>query len=195
MTAVFVLPVFDRLEVVDEVAQRAPLFRFGLKESPLDLSGVEPQKVADGIVLSVRPAFVQFAQRHAVEPHMRPVHRITGVGPSFDDVGDATTMTGVELHDGRSDALRHPHPSGQQFAPGHMDVVPDPDILVAGLRQFPRHPQCRREQPRRQCRTAERPLFIEESDQPLHIVGRDVFGQLARQVVRVPVSHASGIHP
>jgi len=77
------------------------------------------------------PRFSGLLKGDTIEADMRTGHGIGTLDSSMDDVLKPATMPGEELHQGGHDLRSCTHVARDIQCMTHMDVIPDPDMLVS----------------------------------------------------------------
>jgi hypothetical protein len=79
------------------------------------------------------PCFFGFPKSDAIESDMRATHGIGTIHTALDDVMKSMTVVRKELHQRRHDLNRYTHVVGDIKRVAHVDVIPNPHMLVPAV--------------------------------------------------------------
>jgi hypothetical protein len=133
MATVLVRPIPNRVKVTREEGQRLHLITGRLHKARARERTVHPQKVAERIVLGVGSRLSGLLKGDAIESDMTARHGIDTIHATIDDVTKSTTVLCIELHQGGHDSRCCAPLVIDIKRMAHVDVIPDPHMLVPAL--------------------------------------------------------------
>ncbi len=160
MTAIFIFPIADNLKIPHHQGEQFPIDCPHWHRSRIHQNGIEPQKVSQGIILSVSPFFWQLLKGFTVETNVRPLH---GILPFTHPIHDLLKTMPVLLEEpeqrlhtlnGRVDFPQ------LKMRKRYLNVVPHPYISIARDLELFTHAACSWKKTIRQGRKLEGSLFV-----------------------------------
>src|SRR5262245_20276731 len=133
MLAILIHPITNGLKIPREDSQRLHLITRWLQEPFASERAVHPKKNAERIVLTMGPCFSGLLKGDTIEADMRTGHGIGTRDSPMDNILKPATVSGKELHQSAHDLRSYTHVASDIQCMTHMDVIPDPNMMVSAL--------------------------------------------------------------